>query len=394
MKTIGKIFILLSATVLIAWLGPWIYALATAKPYRSPFTLYSCVLRDFTSAVYGGKDIKFEDRSGQTHDESVQPMFYYHDLAMHGMAPDSILGRKIVPEEVERNRIILTSEPGRIAKKAAPVYIIMESVATRSELDEPEEAFVVRKDGIYIYNMNANEEVSDKTKEFNEALSSLGFSHPAVLVSGNPSTRKEYDEGYLMTDSKGDLFHIRQDEGKPFVEKFDAASGLSLKHIIITEFSNHKTLGMLIDKDNRLHMLSPQGEITPTEVSFDPYHHDFLVVGDMFFYTIKVSDRSGETFYALNSDDFSFVDTMRREYPTDEFNYSTLVFPVRITFTSSNDEYVKPRFGKFSWWAILVNAVIAYAWVVLRRRTVKEALTEVPFILFGGPIALIPIALL
>ena len=43
MKKAGTIFICLSLAVLILWLVPWLYNLATLETYSSPFTLYSPV---------------------------------------------------------------------------------------------------------------------------------------------------------------------------------------------------------------------------------------------------------------------------------------------------------------------------------------------------------------
>ena len=63
---------------------------------------------------------------------------------------------------------------------------------------------------------------------------------------------------------------------------------------------------------------------------------DLLVVGDMFYYTIKTSTGKGERFWALRSSDFSLADTLSREYPRERS------FP-GLRFTSSNDGWVKPR---------------------------------------------------
>ena len=62
-----------------------------------------------------------------------------------------------------------------------------------------------------------------------------------------------------------------------------------------------------------------------------------LVVGDLFYYTVKTSDDKGEHFWALRSSDFSPVASYERAYPSDRSLPG-------LRFTSSIDNWVKPRF--------------------------------------------------
>ena len=105
---------------------------------------------------------------------------------------------------------------------------------------------------------------------------------------------------------------------------------------MITEFENHATLAYLVSAGNLLHILLPDGRVLPTEVSFTPEKEDLLVVGDLFYYTVKTSTGKGERFWALRSSDFALVDTLSRAYPRDRSLPG-------IRFTSSGDGWVKPR---------------------------------------------------
>lgn len=372
MKTAGRIFIGFSAAVLILWLVPWLYNLATLKSYSPPFTLYSPVIHDFTylDREEGAKNsLRFIDRKGNVHGDEVQPFFYASLLHSRGEFPDSLDGRAITYKEAEDNSLVMTSRPREVARRNAPVYLLMESVPVRMELQDPEDALVIRKDGIKVWNMASNKMLEDKTAGLASQLSANGFVHPAKLLAGNPSHRKEYDEGYLVTDSKDQLFQIKQVDGKMTARSFPQASGLGIKQLFITEYTNHATLGYLIDKDDRMHMLRPDGSVVATDVIFDPVKDNLLVVGDLFNYTVKVSDNDGEKFYALNSSDFSLVDSMERTYPTDdEVNLCEYIFPCRIRFVSSNDGYVKPRLQDFSLKGLLADLVIILVIIVLKRR--------------------------
>lgn len=376
MKTAGRIFLGLSAAVLILWLVPWLYNLATLKSYSPPFTLYSPVVHDFTyldREEGAKKSLRFIDREGNVYGDEVQPFFYASLLHSRGEFPDSLDGRAITYKEAEDNSLVMTSRPREVAKRNPPVYLLMESVPVRMELQDPEDALVIRKDGIKVWNMASNKMLEDKTADLASQLSSCGFVHPAKLLAGNPSHRKEYDEGYLVTDSKDQLFQVKQVDGKMTARSFPQASGLGIKHLIITEFKNHATLGYLIDGDDRMHMLRPDGSVVATDVIFDPVKDNLLVVGDLFHYTVKVSDDDGEKFYALDSSDFSTVDSMDRAYPLeDEVNLCEFIFPCRIRFVSSDDGYVKPRIQDLSLKGLLADLIIL-AGIILTIRKKKAS---------------------
>lgn len=339
MKKYGTILLSASLALLLVWVLPWLYNLITLESYATPFTLYSCTLHDFASLDRGeGKGFRFIDTKGNVHGDEAQPMFYASVLASRGALPDSLEGRKITLEEIERNSVIASSDPKDVNRAIPPVYLLMESVPERLELKDPEDALISRKGGIAIVEMATNALRVQKTELLARLLQELGFVYPARLFAGKPSHRKEYDEGYLVTDAQDKLYQLKQVNDTVQVRYFPQADGLGLKFLMITEFENRATLGYLVDRDNRLHMLRPDGTVVPTEVSFVPEKEDLLIVGDLFYYTVKTSTSRGEHFWALRSSDFSLVDTLSRPYPKDTSLPG-------IHFTSSNDGWVKPRFN-------------------------------------------------
>lgn len=338
MKKYGTLFLSASLALLLVWVLPWLYNLITLESYATPFTLYSCTLHDFASLDRGeGKGFRFVDTKGNVYGDEAQPMFYASVLASRGALPDTLEGRKISLEEIERNSVIASSDPRDLNRAIPPVYLLMESVPERLELKDPEDALISRKGGIAIVEMATNTLREQKTALLARRLQELGFVYPARLFAGKPSHRKEYDEGYLVTDAEDKLYQFKQVNDTVQVRYFPQADGLGLKFLMITEFENRATLGYLVDRANRLHMLRPDGTVVPTEVSFTPEKEDLLVVGDMFYYTVKTSTGRGERFWALRSSDFSLVDTLSRPYPQ-----GTSLPGIR--FTSANDGWVKPRY--------------------------------------------------
>lgn len=362
MRKIGNIYVSIIVTLLAIWLLPRLYYIITAESYSTPFTLYSCIAHDFVSLEdHSGKDYIFQDTEGRMYGDSVLPFFYYRVLSSRNKTPEYINGHEITGEEIERNNIIFSSSPKDVNSTTANVYMLLESCPPRLELEDAEYAFVTRKNGFKIVRISENK--SDKKLEaaFNASLDSAGFHHPAALVCGNPSTRKAYDEGYLLTDASGNLFHIKLMEGKPYVEQIPV-NGLSIKNIFITENENRTTLAYLVDLENRFYILDSHRHIIRTDVVADVTKQSVLLVGDVLNYTFKVSDSDGEDFWALDSETFRTVKTLRRDYPEpDSFDLPKYVLPTRLALSSPLDTDIKPRFKDFSWLGLGVDLILIAA---------------------------------
>ena len=146
MKKYGTLFLSASLALLLVWVLPWLYNLITLESYATPFTLYSCTLHDFASVDRGeGKGFRFIDTKGNVYGDEAQPMFYASVLASRGALPDTLEGRKISLEEIERNSVIASSDPRDLNRAIPPVYLLMESVPERLELKDPEDALISRK---------------------------------------------------------------------------------------------------------------------------------------------------------------------------------------------------------------------------------------------------------
>ncbi len=369
MKTAAKIFLYISLALVLVWILPWAWRIATLKSYSTPFTLYSCVVHDFTSLDRDDKDLTFIDRNGNVYTDEVQPLFYGRVLNNKGALPDSLEGRPITLALIDSTNVNFSAKPEEFNTRLIPVCLLMESVPVRMELQDPEGAFVLHKDRIVLYDITSNTLEEEKSRAFSDALASEGFVYPVVQYSGNPSHHKLYDEGYLLIDSAGNLFQLKQVDGKPYARRFSQADAINVKYVNITELSSRATLGWFTDDSNRMYFLSPDGLVYKTEVSYNPEKESLLGVGDLFYYTIKTSDDDGEHFYALRSDDFSLVDTMDRPYDFDEgFNLCKYLFPCRLYFTSSKETWVRPHFVDFSWIGLIVDLLAIGAVILIRQR--------------------------
>lgn len=166
-----------------------------------------------------------------------------------------------------------------------------------------------------------------------------GFRFPALAVAGNPSTRKEYDEGYLLLDASRQLFHLKQVKGRPYVRAIDLPEGVQPEHLFVTEFPSRRTLGFLTDTENGFHVLSkPSYEIVRVGIpGWNPESESLTVIGNMFDWTVRVTGAGADRYYA--------VDAGREYRLIDSMVYGSERTPLPgLVFTSYDDGYVKPRF--------------------------------------------------
>ncbi|MDO4164832.1 MAG: DUF4857 domain-containing protein [Bacteroides sp.] len=337
----SKIFLCITIILLLIWQLPWCYAFFAGKASRTPFTLYSSITGDFISIGHEeGVGMVRKDQSGHTYTQeqtdSILPFFYMRQLMSDERFPDTIQGIAITPREVQNTNFNFRSSASDINLPKVQLYPLLESMSGRVDLVMPEDVFRITDQDIEFINMKTNSIEGDKSLQFTEAMKKKGFRFPARLIAGNPSTRKEYDEGYLIVDNSGKLFHLKQTKGRPYVRAIALPKEVNIKHLFLTEFRDRKTLGFLTDVENHFYVLNNKTyELVKTEVEYNPETDGFSIFGNMFDWTVCVRTDHADNYYALNADDYSLIKSI--SFPIDRSGVPGL------HFTSSDDKYVKPR---------------------------------------------------
>ena len=343
MKRFSQLFLCLTVVLLLLWQLPWCYTFFVARPSRTPFSMYSCVIGDFVSIGYDeGVGTFRRDRAGnhytQEETDSILPLFYVRQLMADERFPDSIMGVAVTPREVQHTNFNFRISATDINTSAVPLYPLLESMSKRVELKMPDDVFRITPTGIEFIVMESNSIDEAKSRRFTEALTKKSFRFPARYVAGNPTTRKEYDEGYLILDDEGKLFHLKQMQGHPYVRAIELPQGVQAKHLFITEFSDRKTLGYLTDANHAFYVLMNRTyEVIKTGLpAYNPEMDNLTIFGNMFDWTVSVEKPEGKAYYALNAEDYSLIESMQSP--------DTGHTMPGLHFTSYRDEYVKPRF--------------------------------------------------
>ena len=208
----------------------------------------------------------------------------------------------------------------------------------RVDLKMPDDVFRITSKGIEFIDMATNSVKEDKSLQFTEAMTKKDFRFPATEIVGNPTVKKEYDEGYLLLDADRRLFHLKQVKGRPYVRAITLPEGLTLEHLYLTEFRNKKTLAFMTDVNNAFYVLQSRTyEVVKTGIPvFNPETDALTIIGNMFDWTVRVTTPTSDNYYALNADDYSLIKKLE--------NASSTHSMPGITFTSYTDKYVMPRF--------------------------------------------------
>lgn len=343
MKRFSTLLLYVTIAFLLLWQLPWCYNFFVVKPEKTPFTLYSFVIGDF--ALMGqeeGKGTVRRDAAGNIYSEaafdSILPMFYFRQLMSDERFPDTINGIAVTPKIVQTENFNFRSVPTDINAPSIGLYPLLESMSGRVDLKMPDDVFRITSKGIEFIDMASNSVNAEKSLQFTEAMAKKDFHFPAIEIVGNPTVKKEYDEGYLLLDADRRLFHLKQVKGRPYVRAIPLPEGLTLEHLYLTEFRNKKTLAFLTDVNNAFYVLrSRTYDIVKTGIpAFNPETDALTIIGNMFDWTVRVTSPASDNYYALNADDYSLIKKLENE--------SNTHYMPGITFTSYTDKYVMPRF--------------------------------------------------
>lgn len=377
--------ILLAGMVItaLAWLLPWCLRFAMPDTQRVPFTMFSEVLGQF---VMSGSDDKkgffMTDEAGNVYTkeqaDSILPSFYYRQLMSDGRLPDSLNGKEMSPKAIQMSSFIFRVSPSQVNVRMPRLYPLLESMSGRVDLEMPDDVFRMTDKGVEFVDMATNTVDAEKSAAFTGAMLKKGFRFPAREVSGNPTTRKEYDNGYMVIDAGGRVFRLMMVKGRPFVRDTGIPDSLGIRHAFVTELRSRDSFGFLTDRDNRLYVLKKDYSLVEIPVDgFNPEKEELMIIANMFVWTVQVSGDNGSKWYGVDADSLRLISSREIVYGQSAAGrVSRYLFPFTVSFTSPDDCFADLRISGVSFEALYLNAVLAGAYVFIRRRK-RSALKNV-----------------
>lgn len=367
MNKIATIIFWCTVGIVLLWFLPWLYALMTPSASNDPFYGYSPVSNAWVGST---DDIKKADR------DSLLPQLYYRQLLADDRLPDSLKGKELSAHNLRTHEVIFTISPRDIVSRKPEVWLMMESMPRTVDLEDPKEVFRFTEDGrMEFVDIATNTVNPSRSKRFTETMHARGFAFPAKYLSANVTSRKAYDEGYLMVDAEGKVFHVKQQAGRPYVAAVKLPDNVRAKYAFIWEQPDRDLLGMIVDETNRPWIIEHDGYRTipfpEAAGTFDPETESGTVMGNLFNLTCRFTSKDGARWVALDADDHSLLDTLTYVRPrTRAAEVADYLFPVVLNYTSTTDSLAYPRLERWSAKAlplwILIAALVGV--LVWRRR--------------------------
>lgn len=341
MTYFSKIILYLTFAVLILWKVPQGINMLLMESYRSDFTLWSALEEDFLSlGNYDGK-MKYYSRGGRNFSEqqfdSLLPAFYVRQLVTDGRFPIEVKGVTVTPQLLVQHNFNFRVKPSDINAPQIGLYSLQESMSKRVQLEMPSDVFRLTDEAIEFIDMDTNSLDEEKSDTFTSALKKKGFVFPAAKIAGNPSTRKEYDNGYMLIDANGQVFNLRMTVGRPYVRLITTPESITPQHVFVTEFSDRANLGFMTDSENNMYVITKDNSVKLISgLKYKPERDAITIFGNLFDWTIRLVTDTHDNYYAISADNYECIST--KEKAVDSWNVPS------VSFTSYDDKFVKIRF--------------------------------------------------
>jgi len=394
MEKISRYFLVFIAILTLAVILPKLYWMAFEKPVRKPFILYSCINEDFM--IHRISEKTWEDTKGQQYTreeyETKLPMMFEKQLITSGSMPDSINGIELDMRTISKAKSFFRLKANEIDAPVPELYPLFESQSGRAKIDLPDDFFRITW-RIEFIDAATNKVLEEKSQMFSAALFQNGFTFPAKTISGLSTPRKSIDEGYLIIDSKDQLFHLKMIKGFPFVKEIDVPDGLKFRHISCVDFKNKDFYAYLFSEKNEIFILTQDVyKLIKWPVDgFDASNCDLKIFGDLFNYTVIIEAEDHVQAIALNPD-YQVVKTYtenwkQREKQTEGKIFASL-FPAQISMTSDNSKFIRFYFSLskgLNW--IFFNLLLMtfhFIWLYRRKAKLKNHMADLGIVAFCG----------
>lgn len=344
-----KIVIVAVAVVLLLWVLPWLYTLLLPATSSEGFCYYSPYTEDFILRNTDG----FCDADGKHYTnaeaDSLLPYFFYRQLVADKRLPDTLFGVPTDTKVLRRESFTFKTSPAQINKPRTPLYELLDAESGRVDLQLPTDVFRLTDNGLEFIRANTNRVDTEKSKMFNSVLRAHGCVFPIRLIAGNPSTRKAYDNGYLLADSKGQVFNLRMKRGSPAVRDIVLPEGVAAQNLFVTEFDNMRHLGFLVSTDNRLYAIDAK-TLTLCLIDipeYNPQEMPILIMGNMHDWTIRLLTAHDTRYYAVSSADYSLLAEriIPDPAPTRAEKVYHYLFPLRLSLRTWQTPTIFPRWN-------------------------------------------------
>ena len=364
-----KYLIIVLAMMMVSWLLPAFYELILPRTDKTPFVVYSCLDSTFIKMEVRDKQVHYIDFRGReftkSEADSLLPLFAFRQLVAEERLPDSLFGVALTPKLIQQNSFHFKTSPKQLNKPAVGLYTLLESASGRVDLVLPPDVFRLTDEGLEFVDCETNTVNRAKSLSFSRELTKHGFVFPVQLIWGNSSTRKSYDNGFLLTDSNDRLFQLKMVKGTPWVREIMTTNTGSWKQLFTLEPDNRALIGLAVSQDNRLFAVRSDGHtapigqqtfpslvpctLSPCTLTYDPSEMQITITGDLFHWTITLYTATDTRYYAVDARTFEPVACAIIPDPEQPLSQrlERYLIPLRLRFSSWRTQLLAPYLNEY-----------------------------------------------
>lgn len=378
MIRISRYILIFTAIVALSVSLPKLYWMVMEKPVGAPMVRYSCTDKTYLILRPGSPMVR-QDSKGKSYTreeyEQKLPLMYCMQLASSGTLPDTINGIAMDIHTIRKANSSYRFQPKFMDSPQPGLYPLFESESGRVSLEMPNDFFRIQS-RLEFVDAKSNKVDEKKSTLFSDALANRGFVFPAKLIAGLPTTKKSCDEGYLITDSKEQLFHLKMEVGKPYVKKVNLTDSVQFKWIECVDFPNKLFYAYLISSTNEVYILL-QDTYVLMKLPVSGFNSDvdeLKIYGDLFNYNVIVEGDSYVRAFTLDNH-FKLVDEYTEKwndrYHRFEGKIFSYIFPFEMNLKSENSRFINFRLnitGGVIWFLLSMLLIGVEMYLITRKK--------------------------
>ena len=296
-KNIIYVAILVLTTVITSWSIPALVKKIVYESNGYPLMYYSSRLKELCIIDFREMNDAFRDVKGNVYPrsqyDSLLPLMNYRQLAMNGNLPDSLEGYAMDVKVLRSKQVVYRFRPSDVYSPQPKMGVLLEAMPKRGSLSLSGDYFRMNDNEMVFVNAETNSVNDAKSKMFTDELLKKGFEFPAKAFWGNPTVRKAYEEGYFCLDNKGELFHVKMVNGRPFVKNTGVSKQVDVKWFVMREVSDKRFYGYLFGQNGELGIVESNDDggyrfvkmdVRPVDITKD----DITIMGYLLYWTVRI----------------------------------------------------------------------------------------------------------
>ena len=367
-KNIIYVAILVLTTVITSWSIPALVKKIVYESNGYPLMYYSSRLKELCIIDFREMNDAFRDVKGNVYPrsqyDSLLPLMNYRQLAMNGNLPDSLEGYAMDVKVLRSKQVVYRFRPSDVYSPQPKMGVLLEAMPKRGSLSLPGDYFRMNDNEMVFVNAETNSVNDAKSKMFTDELLKKGFEFPAKAFWGNPTVRKAYEEGYFCLDNKGELFHVKMVNGRPFVKNTGVSKQVDVKWFVMREVSDKRFYGYLFGRNGELGIVESNDDggyrfikmdVRPVDITKD----DITIMGNLLYWTVRIYNSESMDCYGLKTSTLESLTTYHQEKEIGTWDkVANFVFPVILSPSSPDNGYINCYVLHFSASAWILSVIL------------------------------------